>query len=33
MTAKASAKYEAEMAVILARADAIRAEADPKSKK
>ncbi|KAI8683986.1 HMG box domain-containing protein [Fusarium keratoplasticum] len=32
-TAQASAKYEAEMEVIQARADAIKAEADPKSKK
>ncbi|KAL6357839.1 hypothetical protein LRP88_08016 [Fusarium phalaenopsidis] len=32
-TAQASAKYEAEMEVIQARADAIKAEADPKNKK
>ncbi|UPK97833.1 hypothetical protein LCI18_008768 [Fusarium solani-melongenae] len=32
-TAQASAKYEAEMVAIHARADAIRAEGDPKSKK
>ncbi|KAJ4320854.1 hypothetical protein N0V84_005675 [Fusarium piperis] len=32
-TAQASAQYEAEMEVVRARADSIKAEADPKSKK